>query len=176
MINVIVELSKYLILTLMIIYTFHCFYTVRQQDEIERNELLRQQMVLIFFMDFTAFLVIYLKTFNFQVIVFCSGADPVQDFLQKGIPASSEQYVYAFKRGIYHALQTGYRHSHETACDRGGSQRNRADHSGYDPENEIFPKAYLALRRSGHHPACGSFSSCKNKLRSKTVSDGNSAL
>lgn len=48
MINVIVELSKYLILTLMIIYTFHCFYTVRQQDEIERNELLRQQMVLIF--------------------------------------------------------------------------------------------------------------------------------
>ena len=45
----------------MIIYTFHCFYTVRQQDEIERNELLRQQMVLIFFMDFTAFLVIYLK-------------------------------------------------------------------------------------------------------------------
>ena len=73
MINVIVELSKYLILTLMIIYTFHCFYTVRQQDEIERNELLRQQMVLIFFMDFTAFLVIYLKTFNFQVIVFYVG-------------------------------------------------------------------------------------------------------
>ena len=110
-----------------------------------------------------------------MMVFFCSGADPVQDFLQKGIPASSEQYVYAFKRGIYHALQTGYRHSHETACDRGGSQRNRADHSGYDPENEIFPKAYLALRRSGHHPACGSFSSCKNKLRSKTVSDGNSA-
>ena len=65
MINVIVELSKYLILTLMIIYTFHCFYTVRQQDEIERNELLRQQMVLIFFMDFTAFLVIYLVEWLF---------------------------------------------------------------------------------------------------------------
>ena len=61
MINVIVELSKYLILTLMIIYTFHCFYTVRQQDEEERNELLGQQLILIFFMDFTAFLVIFLK-------------------------------------------------------------------------------------------------------------------
>ena len=48
MINVIVELSKYLILTLMIIYTFHCFYTVRQQDEEERNELLGQQLILIF--------------------------------------------------------------------------------------------------------------------------------
>lgn len=70
MINVIVELSKYIILTLMIVYTFHCFYTVRQQDEEERNELLRQQLILIFFMDFTAFLVIYLKTFDFQVILF----------------------------------------------------------------------------------------------------------
>ena len=70
MINVIVELSKYLILTLMIIYTFHCFYTVRRQDEEEKNDLLRQQLILIFFMDFTAFLVIYLKTFDFQVILF----------------------------------------------------------------------------------------------------------
>ena len=70
MINVIVELSKYIILTLMIIYTFHCFYTVRQPDEEERNELLRQQLLLIFFIDFTAFLVIYLKTFNFQVVKF----------------------------------------------------------------------------------------------------------
>ncbi len=70
MINVIVELSKYLILTLMIIYTFHCFYTVRQQDEEEKNSMLRQQLILIFFMDFTAFLVIYLKTFDFNVIIF----------------------------------------------------------------------------------------------------------
>lgn len=70
MINVIVELSKYVILTLMIIYTFHCFYAVRRQDEEEKNELLRQQLMLIFFMDFTAFLVIYLKTEKLEVIVF----------------------------------------------------------------------------------------------------------
>ena len=42
MINVIVELSKYVILTLMVIYTFHCFYLVKQQSEEERNESLRQ--------------------------------------------------------------------------------------------------------------------------------------
>ena len=66
MINVIVELSKYVILTLMVVYTFHCFYMVRRQDEDEKNEALRQQLVLIFFMDFTAFLVIYLKTDNFR--------------------------------------------------------------------------------------------------------------
>ena len=70
MINVIVELSKYVILTLMVIYTFHCFYLVKQQSEEERNESLRQQLMLIFFMDFTAFLVIYLKTGKFQVILF----------------------------------------------------------------------------------------------------------
>ncbi|MDO4678378.1 MAG: FtsW/RodA/SpoVE family cell cycle protein [Blautia sp.] len=70
MINVIVELSKYVILTLMVVYTFHCFYMVKKQDEEEKNEALRQQLMLIFFMDFTAFLVIYLKTNNFDVIVF----------------------------------------------------------------------------------------------------------
>ena len=70
MINVIVELSKYIILTLMIVYTFHCFYTVRRGSGEERREHLRQQLTLIFFINFTAFLIIYLKTFNFQVVVF----------------------------------------------------------------------------------------------------------
>ena len=47
MINVIVELSKYVILTLMVIYAFHCFYLVKQQSEEEINESLRQQQMLI---------------------------------------------------------------------------------------------------------------------------------
>ena len=85
MINVIVELSKYVILTLMVIYTFHCFYLVKQQSEEERNESLRQQLMLIFFMDFTAFLVIYLKTGRVVLCrndgVFCGNPDFVQDFL-----------------------------------------------------------------------------------------------
>ena len=38
MINVITELSKYVILTLMIVYTFHCFYMVWRQDEEEKKE------------------------------------------------------------------------------------------------------------------------------------------
>ena len=37
MINVITELSKYVILTLMIVYTFHCFYMVWRQDEEEKR-------------------------------------------------------------------------------------------------------------------------------------------
>lgn len=70
MINVIVELSKYVILTLMVVYTFHCFYMVKRQGEEEKRESLRKQLMLTFFMDFTAFLVIYLKTENFDVIIF----------------------------------------------------------------------------------------------------------
>ena len=70
MINVIVELSKYVILTLMIVYTFYCFYLVRKQNEEEKKESLRRQIMLIFFMDFTAFLVVFLKTGDFQVVVF----------------------------------------------------------------------------------------------------------
>ena len=40
MINVITELYKYVILTLMIVYTFHSFYMVWSQDEEEKKELL----------------------------------------------------------------------------------------------------------------------------------------
>lgn len=61
MINVIVELSEYIILTLMIVYTFHCFYTVRQSDEEDRNELLRQQLLLIFSLISLHFLFSILK-------------------------------------------------------------------------------------------------------------------
>ena len=144
MINVIVELSKYIILTLMIIYTFHCFYTVRQSDEEERNELLRQQLLLIFFIDFTAFLIIYLKTFNFQVVlcgdavVFCCNPDFVSSLLQKSIHTSSEQYVYAFKRRFYHAVQTGYLCSTETASYRSRSQWHCTDHSRNDPQDAFL--------------------------------------
>ncbi len=70
MINVITELSKYVILTLMIVYTFHCFYMVWRQAEEEKRELLHQQLTMIFFIDFTAFLVIYLKSMDFRVILF----------------------------------------------------------------------------------------------------------
>ena len=70
MINVITELSKYMILTLMIVYTVHCFYMVWRQAEEEKKELLQQQLTMIFFIDFTAFLVIYLKSMDFKVILF----------------------------------------------------------------------------------------------------------
>ena len=43
---------------------------VWRQDEEEKKELLQQQLTTIFFIDFTAFLVIYLKSMDFKVILF----------------------------------------------------------------------------------------------------------
>ena len=55
MINIVVELSKYVILTLMIVYTVLCYYLVSGRNASGRKELLRSQITLTFFLDFTAF-------------------------------------------------------------------------------------------------------------------------
>lgn len=70
MVNVIAELSKYVILTLMLWYTFECFHVLRLEDAEDRKLMLLRQLILIFFMDFVAFAVIYLITEDFQVILY----------------------------------------------------------------------------------------------------------
>ena len=70
MINIIVELSKYVILTLMIIYTLLCFYLVTGKPQKNRRGFLRSQITLTFFLDFVSFLVIFLQTFEFKVVFF----------------------------------------------------------------------------------------------------------
>ncbi|MGI6069972.1 MAG: FtsW/RodA/SpoVE family cell cycle protein [Blautia sp.] len=70
MINVIVELSKYFITLLMVLYTLQCFTVFRYKDEKEKKHIMVKQMMLIFFMDLAAFTVIYLKTENFKIVQF----------------------------------------------------------------------------------------------------------
>ncbi|MDO4519400.1 MAG: FtsW/RodA/SpoVE family cell cycle protein [Eubacteriales bacterium] len=70
MINVIVELSKYTILTLMIVYTFHSFFMVMRQDREEERHHLGRQRTMIFFIDTISFMVIYLKTWNIMVLIY----------------------------------------------------------------------------------------------------------
>ncbi len=73
MTNVIVELSKYLILTLMVIYTFYCFYLVMRQNDDDRAQSLMKQILLIFLMDSVAFMVLYLKTRDIRILIFYAG-------------------------------------------------------------------------------------------------------
>ncbi len=70
MINVVVELSKYVILTLMVVYTYTCFHLVKKQRSGNLTEGLNKQLALIFLMDLVAFAVIFIKTWNTEVILF----------------------------------------------------------------------------------------------------------
>ncbi len=70
MLNLTVELSKYVILTLMVVYTFYCFYLVRRQSREDQAESLNKQILLIVLMDTTALAVVFLKTRKMEVIVF----------------------------------------------------------------------------------------------------------
>ena len=67
MINIAVELSKYVILTLMVIYTFYCLFLTYRQRSTDQEPILKQ-FILIFLIDTVSFGVIYLKTRDFQVI------------------------------------------------------------------------------------------------------------
>lgn len=70
MINVIVALSRYLLIILMALYTLESFSVFKQNTEEDRNYVLRKQIMIIIFMDFVAFLVIYLKTMDIKIIYF----------------------------------------------------------------------------------------------------------
>ena len=100
MINVITELSKYVILTLMIVYTFHCFYMVWRQDEEEKKELLQQQLTMIFFIDFTAFLVEIVHVFGLNGILCRFG-----HFLQKFFRYCMSLFKIYFH---YSCISSGY--------------------------------------------------------------------
>ncbi len=52
MINIIVELSKYLVIILMTSYTFLCFSIFGYQDPDKKKSLLRQQNVLMFMITY----------------------------------------------------------------------------------------------------------------------------
>lgn len=70
MTNVIVELSKYLMIILIAMYTF-LSYTVFKHTSIQRQKkIFRKQNVLMFLIHLTAFLVMFLKTMNVELILF----------------------------------------------------------------------------------------------------------
>lgn len=70
MINIIVEVSKYLIILLMAIYTFSCFSIfTKEYEEDEKSVILRQNIVM-FMMQFLAYMVLYLKTGEKKLVFF----------------------------------------------------------------------------------------------------------
>ena len=68
MLNIIIELSKYLLLVLILLYTFESFTVFRYEDDYDKRYILRKQLLLIVFIDFTAFLVLFLKKEEVEII------------------------------------------------------------------------------------------------------------
>ncbi|UWP59682.1 FtsW/RodA/SpoVE family cell cycle protein [Ruminococcus gauvreauii] len=69
MINIIVELSKYLIIILMTLFTFQCFRIFKKKDEDDKKYVLRKQVILILFLNLVAFLVMYLQTMEIKMLI-----------------------------------------------------------------------------------------------------------
>lgn len=70
MVHLIVELSKYLMILLFLVYTYECFHVFRYQKEEERKHIYRVQRILLFMIHFDAFLILYLSTKEKQMIGF----------------------------------------------------------------------------------------------------------
>ncbi len=71
MVNLIIQVSRYLIVALMALYTIEC-YTVfrRKKDEEARQYLFLRQNMLMFFIHFIAYTVIFLEIGELQVLLF----------------------------------------------------------------------------------------------------------
>jgi hypothetical protein len=70
LVNIIVELSKYLMIALMLVYTFECFAVFNYADEYTQRSIFRKQNVLMFLLHMIAFLVMYLQTNETKMIGF----------------------------------------------------------------------------------------------------------
>ena len=67
MVNIIVELSKYLIIILIIMYTYLCFTIFGYHDMQRKQAMLRRQNVLMFLFHLIAFLVLYLEMDDIRI-------------------------------------------------------------------------------------------------------------
>ncbi|MDD6325290.1 MAG: FtsW/RodA/SpoVE family cell cycle protein [Lachnospiraceae bacterium] len=70
MTNLIIQVSKYLIIILMALYTLQCYTVFGKKDEDEREYLFLRQNMLMFAMHFVAFTVLYLQRTELTLLLF----------------------------------------------------------------------------------------------------------
>ena len=70
MVNIIVEISKYLIILLIIMYTYLCFTIFGYHDMEKKQGMLRRQNVLMFLFHLIAFIILYLEMEDIKVAAF----------------------------------------------------------------------------------------------------------
>ncbi len=72
MTNLIIQVSKYLIIILMALYTFQCFTVFRKRDGEARDYLFLRQNMLMFALHFVAFMVLYLQRGDLMLLLYYS--------------------------------------------------------------------------------------------------------
>lgn len=70
MVNIIVELSKYLLVILVILYTLQCFQMFRGREAHRQNVLLGKQLAVIILFLTLSYLVMFLKTGTIRMVMF----------------------------------------------------------------------------------------------------------
>ena len=70
MVNIICEISKYLIIFFMILYTVKCFTILSVNDEQSRRKKLNKQIVYVFIIHFLCYLTLYLRMGSYKPLVF----------------------------------------------------------------------------------------------------------
>ena len=69
MFNLVVQLSKYLIIILIILYTLQCFTVFKRKNEEKKKKVMRKQFTLIMLLLFVSYLDIFLYTQNIFVVL-----------------------------------------------------------------------------------------------------------
>lgn len=70
MVNIVVELSKYLMIVLVTMYTYLCFSIFGYYDPDKKKSMLRRQNILMYMIHVIAFLVMYLETEDIKMLGF----------------------------------------------------------------------------------------------------------
>ena len=70
MVNIIVELSKYMMIVLIVMYTYLCFSIFGYSDLDRQKSMLRRQNILMFMIHIVAFLVMYLQKEDVKILAF----------------------------------------------------------------------------------------------------------
>ncbi len=70
MLNIICEVSKYLIIILMVLYTVKCFSVLASKDGEDRRKKLNKQIVYVFLIHFLCYLTLYLRMGSVKLLIF----------------------------------------------------------------------------------------------------------
>lgn len=70
MINIVCEISKFITLVLMVLYTYQCFSIMSSEDDKKKKSKLNVQIVYVFMIHFLSYLTMYLRIGTTKILVF----------------------------------------------------------------------------------------------------------